>query len=186
MGITRYPRQHHDLQQPREDIRQSPYPWYLGYDDGDSRGFGRKSITHVAVSRSPKPIAWNGRRGRIGKGLSRSEKFRKLRRRRCEMWVIETTFPFVYRNPTGGVINSVDMRLLHNTMALFIITLTMKTFSLAQARTQWFHILDLAQSGKRIKLVNDHTNRSYILELLPTESAKVMPAPNRTLFQRHS
>ena len=102
------------------------------------------------------------------------------------MWVIETTFPFVYRNPTGGVINSVDMRLLHNTMALFIITLTMKTFSLAQARTQWFHILDLAQSGKRIKLVNDHTNRSYILELLPTESAKVMPAPNRTLFQRHS
>ena len=32
MGITRYPRQHHDLQQPREDIRQSPYPWYLGYD----------------------------------------------------------------------------------------------------------------------------------------------------------
>jgi hypothetical protein len=61
MGITRYPRQHHDLQQPREDIRQSPCPWYLGYDVGDSRGFGRKSITHVAVSRSPKPIAWNGR-----------------------------------------------------------------------------------------------------------------------------
>src|SRR5260221_12629546 len=80
MGITRYPWQHHDLQQPREDIRQSPYPCYLGYDDGDSRGFGRKSITHVAVSRSQNPIAWNGRRGRIGKGLSRSEKFRKLRR----------------------------------------------------------------------------------------------------------
>ncbi len=97
MGITRYPRQHHDLQQPREDIRQSPYPWYLGYDDGDSRGFGRKSITHVAVSRSPKPIAWNGRRGRIGKGLSRSEKFSKLRRRRCEMWAMATSSTFLIR-----------------------------------------------------------------------------------------
>src|SRR5258708_29550490 len=43
----------------------------------------------VAASRSPKSIAWNGRRGRNERGLSRSEKFPKWRCRRCEIWVGE-------------------------------------------------------------------------------------------------
>ena len=50
-----------------------------------------------------------------------------------------------------------------------IINQAMKTSSLAQARDHWFELLDLAQSGEAVVLVNERAPRRYILTLPPPD-----------------